>query len=284
MLYSGQITFSRSDLIRDVRAAGVEAGDVLVVHSSLRRVGWIDGGPREMVRALEEVLTEEGTLVMPTFSFNMTGWDMPPFDPWRTSSRVGLLTEVFWRSPGVPRSCHPTHSVAAWGALARRLTGGPIDYEPLGVGSPLDRAREAGAKILLLGVGQDRNSTVHLAESIAAMPYLRVPFTFDADCDEAFFYGEKRGRADLLEIREMPGSSECFEVLDPMLAKLGVTRRIRIGGAESTIMSSQELCDTVAGLLDEDPLLLLRSTDPSPVTVRRREFMENEMLRRPLAP
>jgi len=279
----GQVTFSRVHLERDLRAAGVEAGDVLVVHSSLGRIGWIMGGPREMIAALQGVLGEAGTLVMPTFSFNLDGWDLPPFDPWSTASRVGRLTEVFRRMPGVSRSHHPTHSVAAWGRLAADLTGGPIDYEPLGKGSPLDRARLAGAKILLAGVGQDRNSTVHLAESLAEMPYLRVPFTLDRDYDQAWYVEEKGRQARRLVIHETPGSSEGFHVLDRRLVEMGVSRPARIGQADSTIMKSQDLCDAVVSMLNENPLTFLNVKSGSAITERRREFMLREAQRRPVS-
>lgn len=274
---------SRIDLARDLRAAGIERGETLVVHSALGKVGWILGGPIEMIRSFQEVLGPGGTLVMPTFSFSLAGWSQPPFDAWKTASRVGKLTDVFWRQPEVFRTHHPSHSIAAWGRHAEAITRGPIDYEPIGHGSPLDRARELDARILLIGVGHNRNSTVHLAEARADMPYLSVCFTIDADHDEAWYIDEPGGPPRELQINSMPGSSEGFEKLDEMLHNMGVTRRIHIGEAPTWLMESQRLCDTVEDMLRENPLLLLHSSNPSEITRKRLQFMEQLAPQRPLA-
>lgn len=271
-----------NDLLRDLRLAGIGHGEVLVVHSSLSKVGWITGGPNEVIRALREVIGESGTLVMPTFSFNMTGWDMPGFDPWRTASRVGRLTEVFWRTPGTIRTHHPTHSVAASGRLAREITAGPINYEPLGIGSPLDRARQAGAKILLMGVTNNRNSTVHLAESLAEMPYLRVPFTDDGTPDTAYYLDRRGGDPIYLQINETPGSSEGFDVLDDLLMARQVSQRVMIGAAQSFIMESSRLCDVVVEELKNDPYLLLSGEAPSAITLKRRRYMDDYLSQKPV--
>ncbi|MCC5877683.1 MAG: AAC(3) family N-acetyltransferase, partial [Candidatus Sumerlaeia bacterium] len=208
----------QSTLREELLASGVAKGDLLVVHSSLKAVGRIDGGPTALIQVLEDIIGPTGTLMMPTFTFNLQGWAMGVYDPGRTASRVGMLTEVFRRQPGVCRSLHPTHSVAARGMMAEELTeGAPTLHEPLGPGSPFDRARLLGAKILLLGVGQNRNSTIHLAEHLAELPYLDVPFNEHGDFDAAW-YCESTGRPpQLVKIRQMPGSSEGFLLIDHLL-------------------------------------------------------------------
>lgn len=265
---------TRASLARDLCQAGIEPGDTLVVHSSLRRVGWVDGGPTTLLGALQDVLGPSGTLVLPTFSFNLALWSLPPFDPWQTPSRVGALTEAFRHQPGVLRSHHPTHSVAAWGRLSWDIVGGPPEYEPLGIESPLDRARRAGARILLLGVGNNRNSTVHVAESLAAMPYLSVPFSDVDPHDEAWYMDEPGGEAHVLFIQEMPGSSEGFSVLDRLLEDNGIARPSRIGAAESWLMDSAALCDFVVDRLRDNPFLFLFGDQPSEITLRRRRYLQ----------
>lgn len=270
-----QKSISRFDLERDLHSAGIREGDVLLVHSALSRVGWLLGGPQEAVKALQNVIGPNGTLVMPTFSFNLAFWNLPPFDPGRTPSRVGILTDVFWRMKGVLRTSHPTHSVAAWGSLASAIVGSGLDYEPLGLDSPLDRVRRAKGKILLLGVDQNRNSTVHLAESLACVPYFAVHFTPNAEHDEAW-YVDDQGQQQLLRITEMPGSSEGFDVLEEPLQAMNVTQHVRIGQAHSQIMDSQALCSATIRLLHDNPALLLQTENPSEITRRRRRFMEEQ--------
>jgi len=272
-----QKTFSRIDLVADLREAGIEAGDVVVVHSALSRVGWILGGPHEMVRALTEAVGPRGTIVMPTFSFNLASWHLPPFDPWRTMSRVGVLTEAFRVAPDVHRTHHPTHSVAARGRLAQDIVAGPIGYEPLGIGSPLDRVRHADGKILLMGVGNNRNSTVHLAASLAGMPCLTIPFIDGAREESAWYIDARGATARHLAIREVPGSSEGFDALDAILPERGVAREATIGDAPAWIMGSRELCDVVVELLGEDPLYLLRGANPSEISLRRRRHMQSQL-------
>lgn len=272
-------TINRLDLERDLRDAGVRSGDLLVVHSSLSKVGWVLGGPLEVVRAFQNVLGPTGTLVMPTFTFNLVCWGLPPFDPEETPSRVGVVTDAFRRLEGTIRSSHPTHSVAAAGPLAQEIIGDKIDYEPLGVGSPLDRAQNMGGKILLLGVGQNRNSTVHVAESYARVPYLEINFTEHSSWDEAW-YLDVKGRRELIIIEEMPGSSEGFDVLERPLRELGVVRDLMIGEAPSQIMDGSRLCVAVTSMLMENPLLLLPTESTSEITQRRRQHTINAMRQR----
>lgn len=271
---STEVTITKEKLEEDIRLAGIRAGDVVVVHSSLKQIGWVEDGPETVLSALKSVIRPEGTLIMPTFTFNLPMWSLPPYQPWQTESRVGKLTDVFWRQDGVRRTMHPTHSVAAWGRYAARITGGPLDYEPLGIGSPLDRARELGAKILLIGVGQNRNSTVHVAEALARMPYLEVPFAEGGDYDEAWLAEHRGSKPRTIQIRLMPGSSEAFSKLDSLLVEAGIAQPVRIGQAASFIMGSEELCRHVIELLRRDPCFLLTSPDPSEISLRRRRHME----------
>lgn len=266
---------SRRDVARGLEAAGVEPGMVLLVHSSLRQVGWMIGGSPAALNAFRDVLGPSGTLVMPTFSFSLTAWGLPAFDPGRTPSRTGLLTDTFWREEGVLRSCHPTHSFAAQGPLAADLLAGPVDYEPLGTGGPIDRIRQAGGRILLLGVGHNRNSTVHLAEDLAALPYLRVPFEPGAEYDEAWHAQTPGGPVECLHIHRMPGSSEGFDILDRLLPAAGVCTEHKIGHAAAQFMESGALCREIVRLLAENPLLLLPPDSPSEITRRRRAYMES---------
>lgn len=172
------------DISNDLAALGVRKGMTLLVHSSLKSVGgWIVGGPEAVILALEDVLGEEGTLVMPTQSANLTDpktwgnppadpkwWNliregMPPYDPDLTvTSGMGIIPEVFRKQEGVIRSAHPHVSFAARGREARALMQShPLDHS-LGEASPLARLYEAGAYVLMLGSGYGNNTSFHLGE------------------------------------------------------------------------------------------------------------------------
>jgi aminoglycoside 3-N-acetyltransferase len=178
-----------ASLARDMRAAGVEAGSLLLVHASLSALGWVCGGAQAVVAALLEVLETEGTLVMPAFTADRSepshwcnppvpeSWwpviraTMPAFDPATTPTRgMGAIAECFRRWPGVRRSAHPLHSFSAVGPLAPAVTKDHRLADGLGETSPLARLYEHDARVLLLGVGHERNSSFHLAEYRARYP------------------------------------------------------------------------------------------------------------------
>ncbi len=172
-----------ASLCQDLRALGLRAGDVVIVHSSLSSMGWVVGGAVAVVDALMEVVTRDGTLVMPTHSSQNSEpsyWENPPipkewwqpfrdnapaFDPDTTPTRgMGTIPEVFRTYRGTRRSYHPTDSFAAWGADRDQIVDDhELDFG-LGGGGPLGRLYELDARVLLLGVGHDRNTSLHLAE------------------------------------------------------------------------------------------------------------------------
>jgi len=167
----------------DLHALGVRSGEVVLLHSSMRSLGFVVGGAQAFVQALLDVVGPEGTIVVPTHTSDNcdpAGWRNPPvpeawwpaireeapgFDPARTASRwMGVLAETVRTWPGALRSDHPRLSFAALGARAVDITDGHQLDDALGERSPLGAVYRLDGKVLLLGCGHDSNTSLHLAE------------------------------------------------------------------------------------------------------------------------
>ena len=172
-----------STLINDLRLLGIKEGMTLLVHSSLRSIGWVCGGAVSVILALEEVLTENGTLVMPAHSGDLSdpknwknppvpqSWweiirnEMPVFDKDLTPTReMGTIPEVFRKQKTVIRSSHQCSSFAAWGKNKHYIVqDDKLDYQ-MNEKSPPGRIYELDGNVLLIGIGHDKNTSFHLAE------------------------------------------------------------------------------------------------------------------------
>ena len=157
------------DIARDLRRIGIQKGDVVLVHSSLGSIGFVEGGVHAVIDALMETVGSEGTVAMPCFTLHGSMLETlqrgTVFDPRKTVSTVGAITEAFRRRDGVRRSIHPTHSVCAWGAKAEWITRGHESAATsFGPGTPLHKIMEVGGFILGLGIGFGPVTFVHVIE------------------------------------------------------------------------------------------------------------------------
>lgn len=235
---------STDEVARQLRALGVAKGGVLLVHSSFRAVRPVEGGPLGLIEALLAALGPEGTLVMPAW----TGNDDEPFDPATTPTApdLGIVPATLWRLPGVVRSNHP-FAFAAKGPRAARVTAGPLPLPPHGPDSPVGRVHELDGQVLLLGVGHDANTTLHLAEVLAGVPY-RVPRHCTILRDGLPF------RLDYVE------NDHCcarFAFADEWLRERGLQSEGMVGHARARLARSRHIVDVALAHLADDPLVFL---------------------------
>ena len=248
---------TRDDLVRDLHAIGVRPGDCLMVHSSLGSLGRVLGGAPEVVRALLSAVGSGGTLVMPAFSPDVSdpaGWAepvpaddlararecVPAFDADTTPTTMGLIPETFRRWPGTSRGTHPQVSVCACGPLATQIVGPHSLAWGQGAGSPFERLARADARLLLLGVGFNRATLLHYAES--TLPNRRVK-TRRIPLDDG------AGRR-WIEAPDVGNDLNThFPAIGDQFVAAGLASAGRIGNAASTLCSSAALVRFAAAYL-----------------------------------
>jgi aminoglycoside N3'-acetyltransferase len=231
-------------LAEQLRGLGVREGGVLVAHISYRAVRPVERGAAGLIDALRLAIGSNGTLVMPSWGDD----DDTPFDPAHTpvAADLGVAADLFRRSPGVRRSQHP-FAFAAVGPQAEAITADPLPLPPHRLESPIGRVYQADGQVLLLGVGHDANTTIHLAEVLAAVPY-GVP----KNCTVL-----RDGRPVRVDYRENDCCCQRFALADEWLRSRGLQREGVVGNAHARLVRSRDVVTRVMEQLERDPLVFL---------------------------
>lgn len=230
-------------IVDQLRQIGVMPGGVLLVHTAFSKVRPVEGGPAGLIADLLSAIGPDGTLVMPSMSDD----DERPFDRAKTPCRgMGIVAETLWQMPGVLRSDSP-HAFAAIGPHAARITADHPWDVPHGLDSPVGHVHELDGQVLLLGAGQDANTTIHLAESLAGVRY-RQPKTLTLLRD---------GEPVRLAYDEIDHCCQRFALVDAWLDADGLQRRGAIGRGEARLARSRDIVATVVARLLADETTFL---------------------------
>jgi aminoglycoside 3-N-acetyltransferase len=240
----------------DFTKLGVTSEMTLVMHSSLKSIGgFVVGGAAAVVLAIEECVGNQGTLVMPTHTSDLSdpaNWRYPPvnkswWDPIRAAmpafavdltpcNNMSAINECFRKQNGVVRSNHPQVSFAAWGSKKEIITANHSLAYCLGEHSPLARLYDAEGFVLLLGVGHNRNTSLHLAE-------YRAEYKTKAELTNGapiFIDGERQWA----NFQDIDFDSDDFNELgDAFEQETGLVRRGKVGSAEAMLMPIKPLVD-----------------------------------------
>ena len=165
---------TREYLKEALAGLGVCGGMNVIVHSSLKSFGYVEGGADTVIDVLMELVTEEGTLLFPSFNHGAPYSAGDIYDVTCTPTTNGKIPDTFWRRPGVSRSINPTHAFAAWGKNQERYTKDHQKTSAMGPDSPLGRLMEDGGYCLLLGTGYRSNTFHHQVECCEGVPCLRL--------------------------------------------------------------------------------------------------------------
>lgn len=180
------VILTKEDLIEQFRKCGVAEGQTIFVHTSLKSLGFVVGGAETLIRALLEIVGEEGTLMMPSQTWKNLDptigvhWEVPekywPIirENWPAYDKeitpaigMGVVAEMFRKWPGAKRTNHPARSIAAVGKYAEYITEEHDLSNIFGENSPIDKLYKLDGYVLLIGVGYEKNTSLHLAETRA---------------------------------------------------------------------------------------------------------------------
>jgi aminoglycoside 3-N-acetyltransferase len=254
-------------IVEGLCALGLDKSSVVIVHSSLRSFGYVEGGALTGCRALVDVC---GTVFRPAFSWDLTGVPAPPgrerpqnaacvassweeFDaavaravPFTVDlpidREIGLIPETFRRALPHRRSTHPLLSFIVAGPLAEDLVAAQRLDWCLG---PIEALAQLGGDVLLLGVSHASNTAIHLAEQ-----------RLGRSC---FYRYAKADRGVWMELPNISGCSDSFDAIEPEVVR--VTRQVRIGTCRARRLSVRTILAVVERLIRADPGALLCQGD-----------------------
>ncbi|GAB4459852.1 MAG: hypothetical protein Kow0070_15320 [Anaerolineales bacterium] len=246
------LTFEK--LVEEFRALGVEEGDTLLVHSSYKSLGPVDGGPQTVIRALEAALgtDRDGTLIMPTFNFGFNKGE--PWDVRTTPSKMGVLTELVRTDPRAKRVFHPFYSFAVLGKHAEML--GSLRYKSAYErNSVFGKLRDLDGKIMIIGLSYTNSMTFfHHIEQMEGVDYRYLKqFTGQVTDENGVTY------TDTFEMLVRDIDKGVVTEVNPMgelMEKAGIVKIRKIGEADVKLMKANEVYAFTAREMKRDPHLL----------------------------
>ena len=226
-----------------------------MVHASLSKMGFIEGGANTVEDVHKEMVGAEGLILMPTSPIARLQLDYvsanPLFDVLATPSAMGKVSEVFRTSDGVVRSYHPTEPVAAWGAQAYEYIKDHTNKNtPYHWDSPYGKLIQHGGKILYIGVTLD-NAGTHLHTLEDAMD-VEVPVYYAQEFRLPVhdYEGKELIITTKVHNPEYSKKRRCDELL-PMFLREGVYREVYIGKAKTLVFDAKKMFDVMVSAFTE---------------------------------
>ena len=261
--------YTKENLKQQLQQMGLTGKETILIHSSMKAIGEVEGGADAVLDAWMEYFAD-GLLLLPTHTWANVNAECPVYDYRSTPSCVGLLTNLFRQRAGVVRSLHPTHSLAGFGkGAAEYLAGEDENNTPCTPGGAYDRLKDCGGKILLVGVGHERNTYIHSVEEV-----LNVPNRLAAEPMELMTIlpdgTEKKVCMRKHYNPDQPHISEDFVKLNQAFQDCGAVEEVVFGDAECLLCDAEKVFRVVRHVLAPDPECLV--TKPEIPTERWRGF------------
>lgn len=238
-------------LVKQLEQLGINSQGTLLVHSSLKSMGPVEGGADTVLDAYTAYM-KDGLLVLPTHTWSYIKADNPRFYVDQSPSCIGILPELFRNRPGVVRSWHPTHSVAALGQDAVEFTKDDHLFDtPCARGSAWGKLLDRKATILLVGVDLRRNTFIHGVEEWADIPGRLT------DVHEMLYTVLPDGTEIPVPSRRHWGLSwsEHFWKVDEVLESRGAMRKGQLGDAVVRVCDAAAVAKVITEMLADNPAL-----------------------------
>lgn len=255
--------YRKQELTEQLRAMGLHGDETILIHSSMKAIGQVEGGADAVLDAWSGFFAE-GLLLLPTHTWKTVNESNPVYDPEVTPSCVGLLTNMFMKRQGVVRSLHPTHSMAGLGrGAAEYLKGEELCNTPCTPGGCYDRLKDCGGRILLVGVGHERNTYIHSVEEV-----LNVPNRL-SDKPMELKIAMPDGSIRKVYVRRhynatQPHISEDFVKLNQAFLECGAAKQVKFGDADCLLCDAKRIFEVVRHVLAPDPECIVTSESIAP--------------------
>lgn len=243
--------YTKEQLITQLKNAGIKSTDSVMVHSSMKSLGMVEGGADTVVDSLMEYFSD-GLLMMPTHTWKQMSTDYNIFNPNTEPACVGIIPNIFLKKSGVVRSLHPTHSIAAYGNTATDyIKGEELVSTPCPPNGCWGRLLDINAKILLIGVTHARNTFIHSIEEMFDVPERftasPVPFEIvmpDNSLKKVNMYRHYNIHA--------PHISENFDKMLQGYFDTNAAKKIRLGDAECILCDAARLYEITGRILKQN--------------------------------
>ncbi len=242
--------YTKQDLLGSLKQLGIDENGTLLVHSSMKSIGLVEGGADTVLDALSEYM-KNGLLVFPTHTWSYINAENPRFYVDKSASCVGLLTELFRKRPGVVRSWHPTHSVAALGKGAREFVEGNEKFDtPCARESSWGKLLDQEATILLIGVDLRRCTYIHGVEE-----WLDIPGRLTNSHEQLYTVLPDKTEISVPQRRHIGHTSEKYERVDDVFLNNQVMYKGQFGNSTVRVCDTVKMTELLQHILKEDPEL-----------------------------
>jgi aminoglycoside N3'-acetyltransferase len=231
-------------MVAGLKSAGLAAGDLVIVHTSLSAFGKVQGGPDTLIDAILDVLAPAGTVIFPTFAG--VKLDHLELTPQQNPAYTGIVPVTASRRPGFVNSTHPFYACCGHGPLAQEICQfNDRRIFPSAKDKFIYRMGELGGKVLLLGVTHDNNSAVHLVEEFSRVEYKVQDLQWWNTTIEEFRALPREKRQEAIDrhlAHNLPYRPAVhLNAIDQPLRRIGAIRTVRIGNAQCHLMKIMDV-------------------------------------------